>query len=76
MKNKLIKKGVNDNNIIKITPAINLNLFVRNIEFKFNNNFVTDDNYKTWFTPNEKMIHILEKHETRCCFHCCVFIRF
>ncbi len=28
-----------------------------------NNNYVTDDNYKTWFTPNEKMIHILEKHE-------------
>ena len=21
-----------------------------------NNNYVTDDNYKTWFTPNEKMI--------------------
>lgn len=29
-----------------------------------NNNYVTNDNYKTWFTPNEKMIHILEKHES------------
>ena len=28
-----------------------------------NSNFVTEDNYKTWFAPNEKMIHILEKHE-------------
>ncbi|MFK5882981.1 MAG: hypothetical protein QM489_01425 [Candidatus Izemoplasma sp.] len=29
-----------------------------------NNNFVTDDNYKTWFAPNEKMINILEKNES------------
>ncbi len=28
-----------------------------------NNNLVTEDNYKTWFTPNEKMIDILVKHE-------------